>query len=324
MGHPIEMNILITGGTGYLGGRIANHLKTALPDAKICLTVLDASQPRAPWTADFDILQMDVLNVKSIAECFEDRNFDAIVHLAAVNEIDSMKNPQLAIDVNAQGVFNLLRIASDSSVKKFIYFSTFHVYGDTAPGVITEDSPTRPYHPYAITHRAAEDYVSYFARYHGMQTVVLRLSNGYGYPMDVSVDRWMLVFNDLCRQAVTTGEIVLTSSGRQHRDFIALSDVARGTAHFLNTEDNWARGLYNLGGNCSMSILQVAQKTADVYAEMFGQSPPAIRTAKDSGARDDNPPVRYDISKLMATGFTITGDMDAEIRGTLKLCKTLA
>ena len=317
------MNILITGGTGYLGGRIADHLKTARRDAEIYLTVLDASGPLPIWTENFEILQMDVLDDRSIAACFEACDFDAVIHLAAVNEVDSMKNPELAIDVNTKGVFDLLRIASAKGVKRFIYFSTFHVYGNTAPGVINEDSPARPYHPYAITHRAAEDFVRCFARYRDMQTLVLRLSNGYGYPMDTCVNRWTLVFNDLCRQAVTTGKIVLTSSGRQHRDFIALGDIARGVAHFLDAEDKWGDGLYNLGGNCSMSILQVADRVADVYAETLSRARPVIQTAPPSDAHGDFEPVRYDISKLLETGFTLIGDMDAEITGTLKLCLTL-
>jgi len=316
------MNILITGGTGYLGGRIADHLKTARRDAKVYLTALE-SQPLGAWTESFDILRMDVLDDKSITACFEACDFDAVVHLAAVNEIDSMKNPELAIDVNTKGTFDLLRIASARGVKRFIYFSTFHVYGNTASGAINEDSPARPHHPYAITHRAAEDYVRYFARYHDMQTLIFRLSNGYGYPMDTCVDRWTLVFNDLCRQAVTTGKIVLASSGRQHRDFIALSDVARGVAHFLDAEDKWGDGLYNLGGNCSMSILEVAERVAGVYAETLSQARPVIQTAPGSGGRGVFEPVRYDIAKLLKTGFTLTGDMDAEIRGTLELCLTL-
>ncbi|MCP4377404.1 MAG: SDR family oxidoreductase [bacterium] len=323
MGYPTEMNILITGGTGYLGGRIADHLKATHPDAKIYLTVLEASQPMASWTESFEILQMDVRDARSSAACFEACDFDAVVHLAAVNEIDSMKDPELAIDVNARGVFDLLRIASGRGVKRFIYFSTFHVYGDTLPGVISEDSPCRSYHPYAITHRAAEDYVRYFARCHGMQTVIFRLSNAYGYPMDTNVDRWTLVFNDLCRQAVTDGKIVLKSSGKQHRDFIALGDVARGVAHFLDTGNDWPGELYNLGGNCSMSILQVAERIADVYAETFSRSRPEIQTVQSDDRAEVSQAVRYDITKLLETGFTLAGDMASEIKGTLELCTGL-
>jgi len=317
------MNVLITGGTGYLGGRIADHLKTALGGAGIYLTAMETSGPLPAWTESFEVLQMNVLAEPSMTACFEACDFDAVIHLAAVNEIDSMNDPELAIEVNTQGTFDLLRIASEKGVKRFIYFSTFHVYGNTTPGPITEDSPARPYHPYAITHRAAEDFVRYFGRYHGTRTLILRLSNGYGYPMDTAVERWTLVFNDLCRQAVTTGKIVLASSGRQHRDFIALSDVARAVAHFLDAEDKWGDGLYNLGGDCSMSILQVAERVAGVYAETLSRPRPVIQTARDNDPQATCEPVRYDISKLLKTGFALRGDMDAEIRGTLELCLTL-
>ncbi len=99
-----------------------------------------------------------------------------------------------------------------------------------------------------------------------MKTLIFRLSNGYGYPMHKEVNRWTLIFNDLCKQAVTKGKILLRSSGRQYRDFISLHDVARATHHFIfNVPDDWGDGLYNLGGNCPISILGVAQKISDMY-----------------------------------------------------------
>jgi UDP-glucose 4-epimerase len=145
---------------------------------------------------------MDLLDEDSIANCLENKDIDVIIHLAALNEIDSMKDPALALEVNTQGTYKLLNIANAHNVNRFIYFSTFHVYGETSSSVITEETPTRPFHPYAITHRAAEDIVSFFNHYHKMKTLIFRLSNGYGYSMYKDIDRWTLVFNDLCRQAV--------------------------------------------------------------------------------------------------------------------------
>ena len=111
----------------------------------------------------------------------------------------------------------------------------------------------------------AEDFVAFFNQYHGMQTLIFRLSNGYGYPMDKDINRWTLVFNDLCRQAVGIGRIVLKSTGKQHRDFISLHDVSRAVFHFLFVcPDKWGDGIYNLGGNLSMSILDAAYKISNV------------------------------------------------------------
>ena len=316
------MNILITGGLGYIGGRIASYLKEKAPESHIFLTTRKRNRKLPSWADKFTVLQMDLLDENSIANCLEDKVIDVIVHLAALNEIDSMKDPALALDVNTQGTYKLLNIASRKKIDGFVYFSTFHVYGEISSSVITEEAPTRPFHPYAITHRAAEDLVTFFNRYHKMQTLIFRLSNGYGYPMDMDINRWTLVFNDLCRQAVTSGRIVLKSTGKQHRDFISLHDIARAVWHFLfEVPDRWGDGLYNLGGNCSMSILDVAEKISDVYKIKYKKEILEIKTGQDGSGSIALEPVKYGIEKLAKTGFTLKGNMISEIEKTLYVCE---
>ena len=109
---------------------------------------------------------------------------DAIIHLASLNEYDSIYNIKLCWETNTLGTHNLLFMASNKQVPKFIYFFNFHVYGGCA-GRIVEDSTMRPQHPYASTHRAAEDIVSFYQYYKSMDT--FRLSNGFGYPVDSGV-----------------------------------------------------------------------------------------------------------------------------------------
>jgi len=316
------MNILITGGLGYIGGRIAICLKEKAPDSYIVLATRDKNKALSSWADDFTILQMNLLDEDSIADCLKDRNIDVIIHLAALNEIDSMKDPALALEVNTQGTYKLLSIANEKKINRFVYFSTFHVYGETFGSVITEETPTRPFHPYAITHRAAEDFVTFFNRYHKMTTLIFRLSNGYGYPMDKDINRWTLVFNDLCRQAVTSGRIVLKSSGRQHRDFISLYNVARAVYHFLYAvPDKWGDGLYNLGGNCSMSILAVAEKISDVYKTRYKKNILEIKTGQDNRGSATLTHVKYSIEKIAETGFTLKSNIISEIEKTMDMCE---
>ena len=315
------MNILVTGGTGYIGGRIANYIEEKKPGVNIFLTTRDISQKLPSWTKKFTILQMDLLNEGSINNCLRDRNIDVIIHLAASNEIESIDNPRLALDVNTLGTYKLLNLAHANNINKFVYFSTFHVYGEVSAPIVTEETPTRPFHPYAITHRAAEDFVNYFRHYHDMKTLIFRLSNGYGYPLDKEINRWTLVFNDLCKQVATTCKIVLKSSGRQYRDFISLHNVARAVYHFLFViPDKWGDGLYNLGGNCSMSILEVAQRIANVYRLKYKRES-MIKTRPEHDSSNIAKPIKYSIEKLLKTKFVLRGEMDLEIEKTIDLCK---
>ena len=316
------MNILITGGLGYIGGRVATYIKGERPETNIFLTTRIKDRELPSWTKDFTILQMHLLDEDSITECLKDKKLDIIIHLAALNEIDSLKNLELALKVNTQGTYNLLTKAKDNNIDRFIYFSTFHVYGDTLDSVITEETPTRPFHPYAITHRAAEDFVNYFKHFCGIKTLILRLSNGYGYPMDINVNRWTLVFNDLCRQAVSTNTLILKSSGKQYRDFISLYNTARAVHHFIyKVPAEWGDGLYNLGSNCSMSILEVANKIAEIYKTRYKREIRGITTKADVETSPSPKPITYSIKKIEKTGFYLEDNFYHEVEKTMELCE---
>ncbi len=307
------MRVLVTGGFGYLGGRVCLALAEAGEDV-----IVGARRPSADRLHDGDALSIfDVTSVTETELALEAARPDAIVHLAAVNEIESLRDPRLAYKVNCEGTYNLLTAAVRAKVDRLLYVSTFHVYGK-AEGDISEATPTSPSHPYATTHRAAEDIARYFARYHGIATASLRLSNAYGAPVHPRIDRWTLVFNDLCRQAVVSGEIVLATAGGQHRDFISLHDVGRAIVHALRSDAVMHDGeVFNLGGRTSLSIREVAAIVARVAENELG-APIPVRgpEGRVTGAR-----VNYDIAKFEATGFRLSGSMEEEIVATLALCR---
>ena len=314
-------NVLITGGLGYVGGRIAAHLAKAAPEFSLRL-MTHRPQVQAPsWSQGLELVQADLRDRQPLERAVS--GVDTVIHLAGINEIVSQNDPDLALEVNGRGTYQLLQACRASGVRRFVYFSTFHVYGPAAPQPITEATATRPIHPYAFTHRLAEDYVNWFSHGHGIQTLILRLSNGYGYPADQWVQRWTLVFNDLCAQAVRTGEIRLRSSGAQQRDFIPLADAARAVHHFLTLpSEKWGDGLFNLGGDCSMSIRQVAQRVAEEYLNRYGKEIPVVIGETDDSQSTE--PVLYSIDKLRMTGFSLAGNIAEEILGTFAVCQEMA
>jgi UDP-glucose 4-epimerase len=313
-------HLLITGGLGYVGGRVAAHLAAAAPDASIRL-MTHRNHAQAPvWAQGMDVVRADVREPETLRPALD--GIDTVVHLAAVDEIVSQRDPDIALEVNGRGTHHLLKACHEIGVKRFIYLSTFHVYGPEVVQPITEQSATRPIHPYSITHRLAEDFVNWYRQSFGLETLILRLSNGYGYPADSLVQRWTLVFNDLCMQAIQNGEIVLRSAGTQHRDFISLTDVGRAVQHFLDLGyDEWRDGLFNLGGDCSMSILDVATMVAAEFSQRYGTEIP-ITVGESSGVQNDSP-VFFNVDKMKQTGFSLTGNMSEEVAGTLELCREL-
>jgi UDP-glucose 4-epimerase len=309
--------VLITGGSGYIGGRLVQAL---VEEPRFHLR-LGARQPlvsRPAWPEAAEIVPLDLLSQEDLnAAC---RGVRYVIHLAALNEIESLANPEEALGINGLGTLKLLETAKRAGVERFIYFSTAHVYGAPLVGIITEKSLPRPNHPYAITHKVAEDFVLAAHDQKTIQGIVLRLSNGFGAPAAVNVDRWTLIVNDLCRQAVTTGNLVLKSSGLQWRDFITLSDVARSVQHFLNLPASaWQDGLFNLGGECSLQIINLAQRIANRASRCLGFTP-LIQRPKP-GPTETFQPLEYRVDKLKSTGFTLSRNIDEEIDATLHFCK---
>jgi len=309
--------VLVTGGLGYVGGRISSAL---LANSRFSLRAAANRQASTipAWISAGSVVPLDLRNDDQIAAAC--RGVRTVVHLAALNEIDSAADPEQALLVNTLGTMKLLRSAVSAGVERFIYFSTAHVYKAPLEGAISEQNITRPVHPYATTHRAAEDYVLAAHDQGQLTGIVLRLSNGFGAPAHASVNRWTLIANDLCRQAVTTKQLVLRSSGLQRRDFVTLTDIVRAVLHFVDIDRNrCGDGLFNLGGRCPLRIIDLTERIADRCKTVLGFRPDISRPAPRPD--ETSPELDYQIDKLLGTGFTLAGSIDAEIDATLRLCR---
>jgi UDP-glucose 4-epimerase len=310
--------VLITGGLGYIGGRVAKHLARNSVGNELSVATRRIATPTPEWLVHGEIVHLDVLGENIPAVC---RGIDSIVHLAAVNEIDSAESPSHALRVNAEGTLNVLSAAVKSGVKRFIYFSTAHVYGAPLSGRITEQTLPKPAHPYAITHHAAEDFVLAEQAAGRIEGIVIRLSNAFGVPERANVNRWTLLINDLCRQAVTSQSLTLKTSGFQQRDFVTLHDVARAVEHLIDVPSPLIKdGLFNLGGENSKTVYDTARLVQDRCPAILGFRPEINRPPVAAGEKPL--PLDYEIQKLKATGFQLNGDVNLEIDDTLRLCQS--
>lgn len=311
------MNILITGGLGYIGGRIADYLIRKNVH-NITVTTHQKKYSIPDSLKNVNIQHVDILDRDRLIEICKD--IDYIIHLAATNEIISAKNPHAALRVTTEGTLNMLEAAKEMGINKFMYFSTFHIYGPNKGEKITENQLPNPVHPYSITHYMAELYVNQFRQKHNFETIIIRLSNGYGAPLTIDVDRWTLVVNDLCYQAIKYGHLKLKSSGEQHRDFIPLSDVTNAVDLLMNTSYNKiGNGIFNLGVGYSISIKEICNRINKVYLENYGKELPII-ISKDA-PRQESIPVYYDVTKIKKLGFKPRDNYGLEILNTLKLCE---
>lgn len=309
--------VLITGGLGYVGGRIAQKLSVG-GNYNLLLGTRHQHSACPSWIDHAQIITMDMLSGGDLVEACKNSRY--IIHLAALNEIECAAEPERALTINTQGTLKLLRAAEQSRVEKIIYFSTAHIYGSPLVGTITEDTLPRPVHPYAITHKASEDFVLAAHDKKSLTGIVVRLSNGFGAPSHKDVNRWSLIANDLCKQAVTQRQLVLKSSGQQRRDFITLSDVGSAVDHFLKLPaSQCGNGIFNVGGENSLTILEFSELVAERCSIVLGFKPPIARPEPRVGEVSE--PLDYRIDKLKATGFSLKKNYFEEIDTMLRSCK---
>jgi UDP-glucose 4-epimerase len=314
-------NVLITGGLGYIGSRIASYL-AQYTDYSISITTRKSILETSSFGIPKNITIIHAAGVESKAMYEAVNKADVIIHLAALNEIDSIKNPAEALKINVLDSFSILELAVKYNTHRFIYFSTAHIYGAPLKGHITEKFVPRPVHPYALTHRAFEDFVTAAADNKKISTAVLRLSNSFGPPAFLSADRWSLLINDLCRQGITTGKMKLNSSGLQQRDFITLFDVCRSVKHFIEIPDeNLGNGIFNLGGNNAARIIDMANMIKERFMVVCGKEIMLLVPEAKESELNENHSLHYDIKKLLGTGFVLNNNVVEEIDNTILFCK---
>ena len=303
----MSATVLLVGGFGNLGGRIAAHL-SQFQNHQIVLA--SRKKQAAPlWVKDAQTIQLDVTDPTTFTNI--PKSVNCIVQLAATNDVDSAQNPELARTVTTEGTASLLNAAIHNGIERFVYFSTAHVYGAPLQGTFTESSPTHAVHPYATTHLQAELAVGAAHERGEILGIRVRLSNGFGRPMTYEAADWRTLTSDLCRQAVLEKRMEMRTDGLQERNFITKTDIARAVQHLIALpKTDVSNGLFNLGGSGSQTLLAMANMIQERAQKKFGVEIPLHRPEPTN---TDSQHLNFDIHKLLNTGFMLTENALREI-----------
>jgi UDP-glucose 4-epimerase len=310
------VRVLIIGGFGFLGGRLAKHLfRTGYE------VVLGTRNFRAPPAClpDAEVVAIRLDDFDKLVKIFDDVN--VVIDAAGMNALECALDPAEALRVNGEVTKCLANAACQAGVEKFIYISTAHVYANPLIGTITEQTNPINLHPYATSHLCGEYAVLRMNQSGKMNAAVLRLSNVFGRPSDKSVNCWMLLVNELCKQAIEKNQLILKTSGMQQRNFIALSQFCWVVEQFLTNSTSFGpTGIYNVGTVKSYSILEVAKLIQKRCFEVLGYKP-ILKIANDAPI-PLNTQLTYSVDKLSALGIKFNQfDFVAEIDDLLQFCK---
>lgn len=297
--------ILVTGATGYVGGRLVRHLADQGHEV-IGTSRQDRTAPSG-WPENARLEKFDSLSATADSAALVN-GVDVVIHLAAANELRSSREPEQAMLETCGGTRKLLELAISGSVSRFLFMSTVHVYGSPLAGHYDETTLTRAAHPYSITHKAAEDYVLAARDTGKIDAACIRLSNATGAPAWLDVDRWTLVGNDLARQAITTGRMLLRTPG-QWRDFVPMQDVCAGIELLLDAqypED----GIVNLGGDYPARIIDIAGMIADAARISLGREVEIV--AQETAEGSAIPQYTLSTGRMREIGYTPSGKTGLE------------
>ena len=264
-----KTRVLITGGFGYLGGRLVQFLSET--GFQVVLGTRNTSNP-PDWLPEAEVVKLLWDDENALVDACRKTNI--VIHAAGMNAQDCAKNPVDALAFNGVATARLVQASIRSGVSKFIYFSTAHVYCSPLTGEINVQSCPRNLHPYATTHLAGEHALLSAAQGdNGLTGIVLRLSNVIGRPVSIDANCWTLLVNNLCKEVVVSQATTIHGNPNDVRDFVSMSTVVKVCAYLIENHHSPASQLHNIGSGQAVTIRQMAEIISERAKIQFGCLP---------------------------------------------------
>lgn len=303
------MEILVTGGAGFIGSNYIRMMFNRYPDIEIInldkLTyagnldnLRDISNP------DYTFVKADICDPEAVSKAME--GVDVVVHFAAESHVDrSIKESSIFVTTNVLGTNTLLSCVLESDIDKFIHVSTDEVYGSINEGSFKEIDPLDPSSPYSSS-KAGSDLLamSYHTTY-GLPVSITRCTNNFG-PYQYPEKLIPLFITNLME-----GEKVpVYGTGLNVRDWIYVDDHCSGIDFVLN--HGHSGEIYNIGGGSELTNLEITHR----ILKMLGKDDTMIRYVEDRKGHD----LRYslDCTKLKNMGWKPEFDFDTALESTVR------
>jgi dTDP-glucose 4,6-dehydratase len=257
------MNLMITGGAGFIGSRFAELLVTQeIPNEFSSITVVDnltysgnlANLDLVISTPTFYFHKADICNQGEIEQVLKDRSIDVIANFAAESHVDrSIESSIEFLNTNVMGTQNLLDLAKKYGVARFLQVSTDEVYGAIHTGSWDEDEPLKPNSPYSASKAGADLLVLAYGRTYGMNVGITRCCNNYGLRQFPEKIIPLFVSN-----LIEGKRVPIYGDGKQIREWIHVDDHCRGVAAVL--EGGKPGEVYNISGTDEFENISLARK----------------------------------------------------------------
>ena len=303
------MNILVTGGAGFIGSHIAEHFQN-----RATIRVLDNLRSGFRHNLhglEHEFIEGSILDREQVRRAMA--GVDYVFHLAAMISVpESMQKPIECNELNTTGTLVVLEEAARAGVKKLVFSTSAAIYGDNPATPKVETMFPEPKSPYAITKLDGEYYCDLFAREGRLQTACLRYFNVFG-PRQDPKSQYAAAVPIFIDRAVKNEPITIHGDGEQTRDFIYVKDIVAANAFFAT--ESKATGVYNVAYGQRITINELAKTICQLTGSRseIKHSAPRPGDVKHSLAS---------IEKIRATGFKPASNFSDGLGETIKFFRS--
>ena len=260
------MNILVTGGAGYIGSVAVRLLLDAGHSVAVVDSLVKGKKELVDSRAIF--FKCDITDVKALDVVFSSSDFDAVMHFAAHKDAGESMRDASKYSQNVIGTMNVLDLMVKHKVGKIIFSSSAAVYGNPEYVPVDENHPTEPINYYGFTKLKCEQLMDWYSKIHGIVCISLRYFNvagdmlGYVDPKASNVIPIIMEVAVGKRKSLDVyGDDYDTADGTGVRDYIDVNDLAE--AHMLALELD-STDTINLGTSKGTSVMELLSATESI------------------------------------------------------------
>jgi UDP-glucose 4-epimerase len=316
---------LVTGGAGYVGSVVAQHLLEAGHEVVVLDNLSTGFREGVPAGASF--VEGDIRD----AAKWLDPSYDAVLHFAAFSQVgESVVKPEKYWDNNVGGTMALLGAMREAGVRKLVFSSTAATYGEPVNTPITETDPTAPTSPYGASKLAVDHMITGEATAHGLGAVSLRYFNvagaygAYGerHSPESHLIPLVLQVAQGRREAISVfGDDYPTPDGTCIRDYIHVADLAEAHLLALDAATSGEHLICNLGNGNGFSVREVIETVRQVTGHLIPEvaaprrgGDPAVLVASAATARERLGwnPSRADLAGIVADAWEFAQNVARE------------
>jgi UDP-glucose 4-epimerase len=259
------MNILVTGGAGFIGSNVADRLIELGHNVSIVDNLVTGRRENIPAQATF--YEMDICD-SEIEKIFKEGQFDLVDHHAAQMDVrKSVEDPIYDANVNVIGALNLLQNCVKHKVGKFIFASTGGaIYGEQEYFPADEKHPLWPLSPYGVTKLTTEKYLYFYRQTYGLNFTILRYANIYGPRQNPHGEAGVVA---IFSERILRGEQpIINGDGLQTRDYVFVGDVVKANELVLKNGND---GIYNIGTGIETDVNTLFRKIVEFTGKKISE-----------------------------------------------------